>query len=266
MRRFGCLLAVLVCGLTTVADSLSVPAESGQVSYHDLSTAPLTPIGGLRLKGFVGRSGTFAFGELRPALNNAAHHHDQEQINIGLSGKMQLAIGGTPHSLGVYGATLVPSNVEHALSNGNTDAVATGIEFQPVQRPDLFPPFPKNTLPSSPEPLPVPSGRQVATDFAASSNGWEIAPNGARSKTLGGQTTRVTMWDLSQPKAAGDLKWTKERSEQFVYVLDGRAEILVGRDRRTIGAEMLAVITRGGPIVRLRPSGKGHTLVLVFES
>jgi mannose-6-phosphate isomerase-like protein (cupin superfamily) len=236
------------------------------VSYHDLSVAPLTPMGGLKMKGFVGRSGTFVFAELRRALNSAAHHHDQEQVNVVLGGMIQLAIGGTPHSLGTYAATLVPSNVEHALSTPDADAIATAIEFQPVQRPDLFPPFPTNTLPSSPAAIALLPERQVATDFAASSNGWEIAPNGARSKTLRGLRTSVTMWDLSEATAVGNLKWTKDRSEQFAYVVDGRAEVVEGKARRTIGPQMLVVITRGGPDVHLRSVGKGHTLILVFES
>jgi mannose-6-phosphate isomerase-like protein (cupin superfamily) len=203
---------------------------------------------------------------LAPALHNAAHHHEQEQINVGLSGMMQLAIDGQLYSLGIQGATLAPSNVQHALGNALADMITTGIEFQPVPRPDLFPPYPKETSPASAEARSVAGGQQVMADFSVSSPGWQVAANGARSKSLIGKTCRVTMWDLAATKASADLTRTGLLGEQFVYVVAGHAGVTADGKHREIGPQMLVVVSDGEGRVRVEPVGEGRVLFLVFES
>lgn len=247
-----------------VPASLSAQAEA--VKYVDLSTLPLTPLGKLQGKGFVGRSGSFVAAQLPPGLRTTLHHHTHEQITIGLTGSMEISIGGVVHPLRVFGAGITPPNSQHFVGNSDGTAIATGIEFQPILRPDWFPPYPKVTLAASSEPIPVSPEQVVFEDLAPSSGGWQVAVDGARSKTLSGRACRVTIWDLSAPNASADLTPKSARSERFVYVLAGRAEMTVGRAGRNIGTEMLAVVSSGAESIRLRAIGTGRTLILVFES
>ena len=264
-RIIPCLSAVAL-SLLFATVSASPSAQTEAVKYIDLATVPLTTLGKLRAKGFVGRSGSFVTAQLPPGYRGTPHHHTHEQITIGLTGSIEVSIGGVVNPLGEFGATIVPSNSQHFIANSDSTAIATGIEFQPVLRPDWFPPYPKVTLPASSEPVPVPPERVVVTDLAPSSGGWQVAVSGARSKTLAGETCGATMWHLSTPNASAELTAKSARSERFVYVLAGQAEMTVGRAGRKVGAEMLAVVSSGAEGIRLRSIGTERPLILVFES
>ena len=214
----------------------------------------------------MGRSGSLVAVQVPPGWRGTPHHHTHEQITIGLSGSMEISIDGVVHPLPAYGAAITPADSGHFVANSDSTAVATAIEFQPVLRPDWFPPYPKVTFPASSEPISVSPDQVVFKDLAPSSDGWHVAAEGARSKTHTGRTCRITMWDLSSPNTAKDLMPKSARSERFVYVLAGRAEMTVGRAGRAIAPELLAVVSSGAEGIRLKAMGKERTLILVFES
>jgi quercetin dioxygenase-like cupin family protein len=237
------------------------------VAYYDLSTMAKWPLGKMQVNGTMGQAGSFGIAELPDGLRGNPHHHNQEQIVLGLAGMTEITIDGTPHRLGVHGAVLTPPNAQHSNANAGS-GTATFIEFQSVLRTDWFPPHQKFVPPvaAAPAPVSVPRGRQVFSDFTVSSDGWRTDSNGARSKVLRGQTIQVTVWDLSEPNASVMLDSQGMRPEQFLYVLEGQPQITVGGSRRDMTAQTLAVISPAAKSVQLRSPGKGRAVVAVFDT
>ncbi len=267
MQRF-CLRFSLLGVLAILLTTSSVGAQNKEVvTYHDLSVMSKWALGKMQVNGAMGQLGSFAIAELPDGLRGNPHHHNQEQIVLGLGGMTEMTIDGTTHRLGVRGAVVTPPNTQHSNNNGGPGA-ATFIEFQSVQRTDWFPPHQKfvPTVAAAPAPVPVPQGRQVFSDFAISSDAWRADPSGARSKVMQGQTIRLTIWDLSAATASAVLDSQGTEPEQFVYVLEGQAQIAVDGSPRDMTAQTLAVISPAAKTVQLRSSGKGRTLVAVFET
>lgn len=267
-KTFFVFVAVLAALIATVTLS---PAQTEAVAYHDFSTMAKWKLGNGQIRAVMGQSGTLAVlemppGTLGPAANAGrnAHHHTQEQIVIGIGGSVIGVIGAGPYRLGSYGAVVVPSNWQHFGINGSVAEPATLIEFQPVLRKNWFSPYPPDTSEKSAEPLAVSHDQHLFEDFTPSTKGWRVEASGASSKVLSGKTIRLTMWDLTKPNAATDLGHAK--SERFVYVLEGNAEITVNSARREAKAETLAVISSAANDVRLTSLGKGRTIVAVFEA
>ncbi len=248
---------------------LAVPtlfAQTEGVTYHDLAAMQTWKLGNMQAKGATGESHSFAVAEMPPGARGRAgnpHHHNQEQVVLGLSGSTVFSLGGVSYRLGVHGAVVTPSNAEHFQLNGSTATASAFIEFQPVLRPDWFPPHPANESTKSAAPAAVASSQQVFTDFGTSAEGWQSVSGGARSKTLNGQTVRVTVWDLSAAESSLVLE---ARWESFVYVLEGHASVIAPSGRRDIGPEMLLVVSPQAKDVRLMSLNKGRTLIAVFES
>ena len=241
-------------------------AQTQVMTVHDLSVMSTWPLGKMQVKGAIGQSASFAIAELPVGLRGNPHHHAQEQIVLGLNGSTEITIDGTIHRLGTYGAVIPPSNAAHSNGNGGANA-ATFIEFQAVLRTDWFPPHQKfAAAPAAPAPVAVPPGRQVFSDFAVSSDGWQVDATGARSKVLSGQTIRLIVWDLSAANATVNVTSKSVPGEHFVYVLEGQAEMAAGSGRREIKSETLVVVSAAAEGVTLRSLNKGRSLVAVFES
>ena len=102
------------------------------VAYHDLSVMSKWALGKMQVNGAMGQLGSFAIAELPDGLRGNPHHHNQEQIVLGLGGMTEMTIDGTTHRLGVRGAVVTPPNTQHSNNNGGPGA-ATFIEFQSVQ-------------------------------------------------------------------------------------------------------------------------------------
>ena len=167
MQRF-CLRFSLLGVLAILLTTSSVGAQNKEVvTYHDLSVMSKWALGKMQVNGAMGQLGSFAIAELPDGLRGNPHHHNQEQIVLGLGGMTEMTIDGTTHRLGVRGAVVTPPNTQHSNNNGGPGA-ATFIEFQSVQRTDWFPPHQKfvPTVAAAPAPVPVPQGRQVFSDFA----------------------------------------------------------------------------------------------------
>ena len=263
------MLKVLMLGIAM----LSVPpaARAQGVTYHDLAAMVPWTVGNAKIRGAMGQSGSLLIAQPPGALGAAAnagrnaHHHAQEQIMVGIDGSTISVIGGGPYRLGSYGAVVTPSNSSHYYINGTVASASTFIEFQPALRVDWFPPHPAYMAPQSAAPVAVSHDERIFENMTPSSDGWRVETTGARSKMLSGDTIRLTMWDLTAPGAAIDLDRDKQ-SEQFVFVMEGQAEMTVDSQRREIRAETLAVLSSAANDVRVRSLGKGSTVVAVFES
>lgn len=182
---------------------------------------------------------------------------------LGLAGGMHYQMAGKPYPLGRLTAAIALPNVEHGNIN-ETAEQATCIEFQPVLRPDWFPPHPRRAREGAPAPVAIPAGRKVTEDFSAS-DGWRADSSGAKSKALSGDTMRVTIWDLSGASRPVDLT-SGPAVERFIFVIDGQASIAEGTNQRAIGKEMLVIVSPTAKNVTVSAVKKGSGLLAVFES
>jgi uncharacterized cupin superfamily protein len=249
--------------------SVSMQAQTEVVKYHDLSVMQTWPLGNMQVKGALGQSASFALAEMPPGARGRAgnaHHHLQEQIVIGLSGSSVMGISGVAYRLGSYGAAVTPRDTQHFSINGSTSGPSTFIEFQPVLRHDWFPPYPKVPPTAGSTPSVVSPEQRVFEDFDPSSSNWQEDASGARTKVLNGETITLKVLDLSAPKASTSLSSQPSRPEQFVYVLEGHAEVSVGASRREVGSGMLVVVSPAAQDVGLRSLNRGRTLIAVLSS
>ena len=252
----------VAAGVVLAATSLGL-AQTPTLTFHDLSTRTRHPLGRMQARGAMGQTGSIMVTELPPGLKTTPHHHHQEQMMLGLDGSMHYLMAGTPHPLGRLTAAIALANVEHGNIN-EAAAQATCIEFQPVLRPDWFPPHPRRPREGSPEPVTIPSGRKVIEDFSAPA-GWRTDASGAKSKALSGDTMRLTLWDLSGASKPVDLT-AGPAVERFLFVIDGQASITDGGEPRAIGKEMLVIVSPAATNVALSPITKGTALLAVFEA
>jgi hypothetical protein len=244
-----------------------VAAQQEPMTYHDLAAMPTWPLGNMKAKGAMGQHGSFAIGEMPPGARGRAgntHHHAQEGIFVGVAGSSVVLMSGATYRLGVLGAVLTPPNSAHAGLNGLTSGSSTFIEFQPVLRRDWFPPHPKVDVTQTAAPVPVASEQRIFEDLDLSSNGWMSDKAGARYKELGGESVKLTMWDLSAPGLSVQLK-SGNPSELFVYVFHGQLTLNVEPNTREMAAQTLAIVSPQANNVQLHSVGKG-TIVGVFEA
>ncbi len=237
--------------------------QPATLTFHDLSTMARHPLGRMQARGAMGQTGSIMVTELPPGLKTTPHHHHQEQMMLGLAGGMHYQMAGKPYPLGRLTAAIALPNVEHGNIN-ETSAQATCIEFQPVLRPDWFPPHPRRAREGAPAPVAIPEGRKVTEDFSAGA-GWRAESGGARSKSLSGDTMRLTLWDLSAASAPVNLH-SGPAVERFIFVIDGQASIAEGTNQRAIGKEMLVIVSPTAKNMTLSAVKKGSALLAVFES
>ena len=259
MRQILPSTVLLVVALTT-GGWVQPPAA---LTFHDLSTMAGHPLGRMQARGAMGQTGSIMVTELPPGLKTTPHHHHQEQMMLGLDGGMHYQMAGTPYPLGRLTAAIALPNVEHGNIN-DTAAPATCIEFQSVLRPDWFPPHPRRAREGAPAPVTIPVGRQVTEDFSTPA-GWRQASSGARSKSLSGDTIRLTLWDLAAATSPVEVT-SGPAVERFVFVIDGQTSIADGVTPRTIGREMLVIVSPAARNVKLSSVNKGSALLAVFES
>ena len=178
-----------------IVSGVSVPAQTSALTFHDLASASPTMLGRMQVRGRVAQASSIMITELPPGLKTTPHHHHQEQMMLGLRGGMKYLMAGAPNTLEPLTAALALPNVEHGNLN-DTPETAVVVEYQAVQRPDWFPPHPRRPREGAPAPVAIPAGRKVIEDFSASSSGWHMHAGGARSKSLTGDTIRLTLWQL----------------------------------------------------------------------
>ena len=128
----------------------------------ELSPIDLAP--GVHVRTVVGATGSVSIGEFEPGSAAVLHHHTREQADVGLTGTFDMTIGTHVEKLGLDMGVIVPSNVAHSIANKGT-GVMTVVEFHTVPRPDLVPPRPAMTFPSSPEPVSIPDQSPLVVRF-----------------------------------------------------------------------------------------------------
>jgi len=237
--------------------------QPAALTFHDLSTMARHPLGRMQARGAMGQTMSIMITELPPGLKTTPHHHHQEQMMLGLAGGMHYQMAGKPYPLGRLTAAIALPNVEHGNIN-ETAEQATCIEFQPVLRPDWFPPHPRRPREGAPVPVAIPAGRTVTEDFSAASPGWRMHPGGARSKALSGDTMRLTIWDL--PRGSAPVNVTQgPRVERFVLVVQGSLTIRDSGVEREAGPHTLVIVPPAARNVGA-VSANSDALVAVYES
>jgi mannose-6-phosphate isomerase-like protein (cupin superfamily) len=253
------LLMSTVAIVVAIGNGPSLPAQTTALTFHDLAAMARWPFAGMQARGAMGQVGSLFIGDVPAGVRTTPHHHHQEQMMLGLAGAMQIPLAGTLYPVPKLTAVLAPANVRHGVVNDGGGA-AIYVEFQPVLRPDWYPPHPRRQREGAPEALPIPEGRKVSENFAAGTSGWRLE-GGARAKALTGNTASVTVWEVPSAATAIDVAGGPA-AERFVYVVDGAVTITDGTVTREAGREMLVIVGPGAPAVRIRPSAQGATLAV----
>ncbi len=232
------------------------------LAFHDFAAMPSYPFAGMQARGAMGQTASMFMADVPAGAKTTPHHHHQEQFMFGVDGAMKFVLAGSPQTLSRLTGSFAPPNVQHG--NINDGGPARYIEFQPVLRPDWYPPHARRPREGTPEPMAIPAGLKVTEDFSATSAGWRSEPN-ARSKTLRGETAAIVVWELQPGARPIDLA-AIEPAERFVYVLSGAPIINGDGAVRPLTREMVVVVPASATNVRISVGKEGPALFAVFEA
>ena len=179
---------------------------------RELSPIDLAP--GVHVRTVVGGTGSVSIGEFEPGSAAVLHHHTREQADVGLDGAFDMTIGTHVEKLGLDMGVIVPSNVAHSIANKGT-GVMTVVEFHTVPRPDLVPPRPAMTFPSSPEAVPIPDSRSLVVRLDQ--------PGAEGAQTISGQTCTMTWRRLARGAKPADVQ--AAGTELLIYILRGTLQL-----------------------------------------
>ena len=224
------------------------PADRVSVRVmRDLSPIDLAP--GVHVRTLVGLTASVSVGEFEPGSAAVLHHHTREQADVGLTGTFDMTIGTHVEQLGPDMGVIVPADVAHSIANKGTDRM-TVIEFHTVPRPDLVPPRPTMTFPSSTEAVPVPDAARLMHVFAL--RGTETA------ERITGKTCAMT-WHRLGP-GAKPAEVLASGSERLVYVLRGTLQLdATGAPQRVTAGS--AILIPAGQHARFQAADTEVTLV-----
>jgi quercetin dioxygenase-like cupin family protein len=225
---------------------LAIPA--GKQVFYDVNQMPWEGLGGTaRRKTVLGEHVTFSMAELSPSppdrqrAPGGGHHHDYEQVLFGLEGGYDQTAADQAFRVARWTAVLEPPNVPHMVTRVYGPEKSISIEFIPLARRDLVPPRPKVDYPASPTPKPIPPDRQVFMDFNAAP--WVGKAGEARFKAIFGETCTLILWHLPAANFRGtSASGHHHTAEQITYILEGRAQMRVGDQVRTVGPGTLIMI------------------------
>jgi quercetin dioxygenase-like cupin family protein len=178
----------------------------------ELSPIDLAP--GVHVRTVVGATGSVSIGEFEPGSSAVLHHHTREQADVGINGTFDMTIGAHVEKLGLDMGVIVPSNVAHSIANKGT-GMMTVVEFHTVPRPDLVPPRPAMTFPSSPEAVSVPDNRPLVVRLDQ--------PGAAAAQTISGQTCTMTWRQLARGAKPADVQ--AAGTELLIYILRGTLQL-----------------------------------------
>ena len=218
-------------------------------AMRSIPTIDVAP--GVHVRTVVGPTAAFSLGDFDSAAAAPLHHHTREQADVGISGVLDMTIGKHVEPLGPGAGVVVPPNVEHSIAN-RRGGVMTVIEFHAVPRPDLVPPRPAMTFPSSTEPVPVADGRRLTTQLDV--RGDDRVITGATCKV---RSRRVT-------ESPVDLHPTATSNEVFVYVMRGDADVTASGRTTKVSAGTLVIIPAGLRHVTARARGTDGAAIVEF--
>lgn len=261
MRRLLVVVAGLCLSITLVAqDAVHFPPTDAIVIrvMRDVPAAQLS-------KGFLGRTvvgatGSFSFAEFEDGAGAPLHHHEREQVNVGIEGVMEMGLGTHTEPLPTGAAVITPANVRHAIRN-RSGARLVSLEFHTIRRPDLVPPRPRPTVPYpiSPEPVAIPDDRKLAVQLAAPGQ-----PSGV-AKMIRGETCTVAWRRLAAGAAAADLAPARSSAELFVYVASGEADLTATGVAQRVAAGTLIIIPGHLQNVMLKAAGPVDVALVEFR-
>lgn len=188
------------------------PADRVSVRViNELTPIDLAP--GVHVRTVVGPTGSVSIGEFEPGSAAVLHHHTREQADVGLTGTFDMTIGTHVEKLGPDMGVIVPANVTHSIANNGTSVMIV-VEFHTVPRPDLVPPRPAMTFPSSTEPVSIPdSPLVVKLDL----------PRTEMAQRITGKTCAMTWHRLARGAKPVDVQ--AAGTELLIYVLRGSVQI-----------------------------------------
>lgn len=194
----------------------------------ELSSIDLAP--GVHVRTVVGPTGSVSIGEFEPGSAAVLHHHTREQADVGLTGAFDMTIGTHVEKLGPDMGVIVPSNVAHSIANKGTDRMIV-VEFHTVPRPDLVPPRPTMTFPSSPEAVAVPDSPLVVR--------FDL-PRTEMTQRITGRTCAMTFHRLARGTKPVDVE--AAGTELLIYVLRGTLQMeALGLPQRVAAGSVIII-------------------------
>lgn len=260
MRRLLIAIAGLSLGTGLVAqDAIHFPPTDA-IAIRVMREVPAAQL----TKGFLGRTvvgatGSFTLGEFEDGAGAPLHHHEREQVNVGLEGVMEMGLGTHTEPLPAGAAVITPANVRHAIRN-RSGARLVSLEFHTIRRPDLVPPRPRPLVPYpvSPEPVAIPDDRTLVVQLAAPDQPAGVA------KVIRGETCTVA-WRRLSAGGTADLAPERNRAELFVYVARGEAELTGSGVAQRVAAGSLILIPGHLQKVMLKAAGQADVALVEFR-
>lgn len=219
----------------------------------------------LLTKGFIGRTvvgttGSFTFAEFESGAGAAIHHHTREQVNVGIDGVMEMALGTHTEPVPVGAAAITPANVRHSIRNTSGGKLVS-LEFHTIRRPDLVAPRPRPNppYPVAAEPVTVPDDRKMVVQLATTDQPAGVA------KMAKGETCTIAWRRLARGAAATDLAPAPGGAELFVYVVSGEADLSAANLSQRVSAGMLVLIPGRQEHVMLKATGSTDVALVEFR-
>jgi len=261
MRRFLAGVACLSLSSSLVAqDSVHFPSTDAIV-IRVMRDVPATLLStGFLFRTVVGATGSFSFAEFEDGAGATLHHHTREQVNVGIEGVMEMALGTHTEPLPAGAAVITPANVRHSIRNRSGGKLLS-LEFHTIRRPDLVPPRPRPAVPYpvSPEPVAVPDERKLVVQLSAPDLAAGVA------KVIQGETCSLAWRRLIPGAAATDLAPTRNSVELFVYVASGEADLTATGVSQRVSAGTLVIIPGHQEHVTLKAAGVADVALVEFR-
>jgi quercetin dioxygenase-like cupin family protein len=98
------------------------------------------PYPGIVRQSFSSEGATVSRYTFSPRASFPLHRHAQEQITLVEQGSVEMTIDGVPTTVGAGGFSVVPGNVEHGITAGNSGARIVAVVVPRRERSDEYEP------------------------------------------------------------------------------------------------------------------------------
>ncbi len=261
MGRFLAVVAGLSLATALIAqDSVHFPPTDA-IAIRVMSDVPAAQLtAGFLGRTVVGATGSFSFAEFDDEAGAPLHHHEREQVNVGIQGVMEMALGSHTEPLPFGAAVITPANVRHSIRNRSGGKLVS-LEFHTIRRPDLVPPRPRPAVPYpvAPQHVAIPDDRQLVVQLAAPGHAPAVA------KEIHGETCTVAWRRLTPGAAPTNLAPAKSTAELFVYLVTGEADVTATGVSQRISAGTLLIIPGSQANVMLKAAGSADVALVEFR-
>jgi quercetin dioxygenase-like cupin family protein len=226
--RLIVLLVVLISVTAAVLPQDSYLLAPDRVQTRTMSEiAAVEVVPGVLVRTVVGTTASLSLADFGPGSLPPAHHHEREQIDVGITGTFDVILSNRTEAVGPGEGVIIPSNISHSIANSHSSP-ARLVEFHTVRRLDLVPPRPRLTFPAGPEPAAVPAQR-LTTRLDSPS-------------TIVGETALVSWRNVARGAVPLAARSGRMRGELFLYVVRGEVELLTGKSSQRVAPEGLIVV------------------------